>query len=225
MKTIVIIPYRDRQIHLDYYLANSVPKLTELIPEIEFIVVEQTSGKKFNRGKVINVGYHFYNKSDDYYITQDVDVNPNKEETFSMYQTEVKENKFLGIYSDGQTLGGIVKFRGSTFEKVNGFPNDYWGWGHEDKDLSNRAEFMNCQIERLIKFDEFKKKETYFNIFQDHHKREECDKFRVAYYAWKASPPEIQKGYLLSNGLSTLEYEIVKTEQLLPNVKKIIVNI
>jgi len=36
--------------------------------------------------------------------------------------------------------------RGSTLKKINGFPNDYWGWGHEDKDILNRANFYNCKI-------------------------------------------------------------------------------
>ena len=77
-KTVIIIPYRDRQKHLEYYLKNSYPKLKNIIPNLEIIIVEQTFGKKFNRGATINIGYNYYNNPDYYYITQDVDTNPNE---------------------------------------------------------------------------------------------------------------------------------------------------
>ena len=73
-----------------------------------------------------------------------------------MYKPNI--NNILGIFTSGSnTLGGIVKFKNNIFTKINGFPNNYWGWGHEDKDLSNRAEYYDCHIRRIIKFDEYKK--------------------------------------------------------------------
>ena len=110
MKTILIVPYRNRESHLHYFLENSFPKLKEVIPDLEIIVVEQTEGKKFNRGATINIGYHYYNRKDYDYITQDIDVNPIIKEAIDFYTKEVNDDFFLGIYSDGETLGGIVKF-------------------------------------------------------------------------------------------------------------------
>ena len=36
-------------------------------------------------------------------------------------------------------LGGIVIMHYNLFEKINGFPNNFWGHGGEDTDLQNRA--------------------------------------------------------------------------------------
>ena len=225
MKTVIIIPYRNRESHLMYYLNKSLPELKKVIDNLEVVVVEQEEGKKFNRGKIINVGYKYYGNKDNYYITQDVDVNPCNKDTIQMYNEKVKEDEFVGIYSDGGTLGGVVKFTGKTFEKVNGFPNNYWGWGHEDKDLSNRAEYYDCHIRRIIKFDEYKKKAEYFKIFEDNHNRQDCGLWSIPYRLWKTTSYENKEKYIKSNGLSSCNYKILKKEQLMEGVVKIVVEI
>lgn len=225
MKTIIIIPYRNRESHLDYYLKNSYTKLKKEIEDLEIIVVEQTEGKKFNRGATINIGFDYYGEDDCYYITQDVDVNPIIQESIDFYKKEVLNNEFIGIYSDGQTLGGVVKFKGSTYRLVNGFPNDYWGWGHEDKDLQNRAEHFNCNIKKLIKFQEYEKKAKYFKIFQDNHIKEDSGKWSLAYRLWNKSSNVGKLEYIKNNGLTTLNYKILKDEIIQEGVRKILVEI
>jgi N-terminal domain of galactosyltransferase len=32
-------------------------------------------------------------------------------------------------------FGGVTAMRGDHFEKLNGFPNQYYGWGGEDDEL------------------------------------------------------------------------------------------
>jgi hypothetical protein len=225
MKTILIIPYRNRDSHLAYFLEKSFPKLKETIPNLEIIIVEQTEGKKFNRGATINIGFNYYNQDEYDYITQDVDVNPIIQEAVDFYKREVQCDCFLGIYSDGGTLGGVIKCKGSTFRKVNGFPNDYWGWGHEDKELQNRAEFFHCNVEKIIKFHEYERKKRYFQIFQDNHVREESGKWSTAYQQFKRNDVNIQKYNIMNNGLTTLKYTILEETQLQTDVKKIKVEI
>jgi len=225
MKTIIIIPFRNREKHLSYFLANSLPKLKKTIPNLEVIVVEQTEGKRFNRGATINIGYDYYKKDDYCYITQDVDVNPIIDEAVNFYKRPVNDKEFLGIYSDGETLGGVVKFTGKTFNEVNGFPNNYWGWGHEDKEMQNRAEHYNCKIEKLIKFHEYEKKKLFFEIFQDEHIRQESGKWFDAYRKFNQISVNDQRNNIVTNGLNTLKYEILKETQLEPYVKKITVEI
>ena len=44
----------------------------------------------------------------------------------------------LRKYSYKQFLGGVLSFRPHDFARINGFPNDYWGWGLEDDQLGLR---------------------------------------------------------------------------------------
>ena len=224
-KTVIIIPYRDREKHLKYFLENSFPKLKNLIPNIEIIVVEQTQGKKFNRGATINIGYNYYNNPDNYYITQDVDTNPN-ELSLPYYAQELnQDDEILSIYSYSGSVGGITKLKGFDFVEINGFPNDFWGWGHEDKDFMNRILFYNKSITRVFKTDDTNVKIPCFDIFQDNHNREDSDKWGIVYGIWDHLSREQQKSYILSNGLSNVKYSIINEEQIMENVNKITVEI
>jgi hypothetical protein len=222
-KTVIIIPYRDRQKHLEYYLKNSYPKLKNIIPNLEIIIVEQTFGKKFNRGATINIGYNYYNNPDYYYITQDVDTNPN-EISLPYYNYEVNNN-FLSIYSFSRSVGGVAKFKGYDYVKVNGFPNNYWGWGHEDKDFMNRIEFYGYDIVRIFTLTNTSVKNQFFDVFHDDHIREDSGKHDETYISWNLKNMDEKQKYILSNGLSTLKYDIIKEEQIMENVKKITVEI
>tara|TARA_B100001287_G_C22681004_1_gene530356 strand:+ start:1658 stop:2335 length:678 start_codon:yes stop_codon:yes gene_type:complete len=225
MKTIIIIPYRDRMSHLEYFLKNSYPELNKKINNLEILIVEQNNGKKFNRGLMINIGYQYYNNDKYDYITQDVDVNPILEESFDMYNYNLKNNEIYAIYSDENTLGGLVKFKGCDYKNLNGFPNDFWGWGCEDKELLNRAEFKNIKIKRSIGFHDMKSREKYFLIFQDNHLRERNDKYGESYILWNRLSNEQKNTKLHINGLTTLNYKIICEENLFNNVKKITVEV
>jgi hypothetical protein len=43
-------------------------------------------------------------------------------------------------------FGGVCVFPRKDFEKINGFNNDYWGWGAEDDDLRDRCNLHNIPI-------------------------------------------------------------------------------
>ena len=225
MKTVIIVPYRDRQSHLEYFLKNSYPLLNKKINNLEILIVEQSIHKKFNRGLMLNIGYNYYNNEDYYYITQDIDVNPILEDSLDMYNYNLKENEIYAIYSDENTLGGLIKFKGSDYKKINGFPNDFWGWGCEDKELLNRAEFKNFEIKRSIGFNDVKTKEKYFLIFQDNHLRERNNKYGESYILWNRLTDDQKNIKLLTNGLSNLAYKIISEENLFNNVKKIKVEV
>jgi predicted glycosyltransferase involved in capsule biosynthesis len=36
-------------------------------------------------------------------------------------------------------FGGVTMFPSSIFEAINGYSNEYWGWGYEDDDLLFRC--------------------------------------------------------------------------------------
>lgn len=40
-----------------------------------------------------------------------------------------------------QYFGGVSALTPDQYLKMNGFPNEYWGWGGEDDDIATRLEF------------------------------------------------------------------------------------
>lgn len=227
-KTILIVPYRDREKHLDYFLSKSYPKINDLIQNLEIIIVEQAAGNNFNRGATINIGYLHYNDPNNYYITQDVDTNPNKI-SLPYYAQELKDDEFLSIYSYVSTVGGIAKFKGSDFVKVNGFPNDFWGWGNEDADFMNRIYHYNCNVTRVFSTDQAHWQSHFsndkFDILLDEHIRKPCLKDDHVNKNWLSMSFQKREEYILNNGLSTIKYDVLNKESLMENVNKITVEI
>lgn len=46
---------------------------------------------------------------------------------------------WLRKYSYANFIGGVLSFRPGDFRRVNGYPNNYWGWGLEDDQLGLRG--------------------------------------------------------------------------------------
>ena len=145
-ENIIAIPFRNRQEHLEYFIKNTVPLLQEYLPNSKVVVIEQNEGKLFNRGMILNVAFKEYENKTKYFFTHDVDINPTEKCIKEHYTKQVNNTDVLGIYtSQYNTLGGIIKISNQTLHQLNGFPNDIWGWGSEDKALQNRAEYYNIK--------------------------------------------------------------------------------
>ena len=54
---VVILPLRDRESDLEKYLKNMIPIFKHQKINYTIIIVEQAPGKKFNKGKINNVGF------------------------------------------------------------------------------------------------------------------------------------------------------------------------
>jgi len=219
----ILIPYRDRKSDLKYFLNNSYPLLKKHVEGLKILIIEQVDGKPFNRGKTLNVG--FMESESDYYFTHDVDINPTEEMIKSTYKKEVLDHSIMGIYTSCcNTLGGIIKMRSSTFEKINGFSNNFWGWGCEDKDLQNRAEHKKINVTKNI-LNNDPNKDKYFKIFDVGDRDNKMPNHHFVYNVWKNVTIEDREKYIMENGLSTLNYKIIKEEVLMDGVKKITVEI
>ena len=229
MKTVIIIPYRDREEHLNYFLKHSAPFIKENMNDVEILIVEQSNDKLFNRGKLLNIGVHYTNNEDTLFITHDVDVNPIALKTIDLYNLNVDENEIIGIYtSECNTLGGLIKFKGKTFNCINGFPNNFWGWGTEDKCLQNRAEFYNIKISKNIKNKDENRFE-YFNIF-DHagrvrHPHEYGIHWHNEYNIFKNLSRENKEVIIKSSGLINIDYHVKDVLKINDYIKKILVDI
>ena len=229
MKNIIIIPYRNRQKHLDYFLEHSAPLLKNSVDNLQIIIVEQNEGKIFNRGILLNIGFHYFGDLDAFYITQDVDINPIHKDTIEQYKKDVSGN-FLRIFSSQcGTLGGIIKFKGSTFQKVNGFPNNYWGWGHEDKDLKNRADFHKVHCNTFMETNNEKRNEYFlrFDDVDDRVKSRDVQKkhFRNYILFDKLNPTQKAEYIKSLTGLHNLQYKITEDVEINDYIRKIKVDV
>ena len=142
---LVVIPYRNRKEHLDYFIKNLAPLLKKHLDNLKIVVVEQGNNKKFNRGKVLNVGIKEYINVAKFIFLHDVDIIPNENIIINLYKNE--SDDIVRIFNGNDTsLGGICKFKSNIIEQINGYRNDMWGWGFEDEVLYYRAIICNIPI-------------------------------------------------------------------------------
>jgi hypothetical protein len=218
MKHIFLIPYRNRKRHLDYYLENTLPLLLKHLDDVKIVVIEQCNDKLFNRGILLNIGFEIYkNENNAIFYTHDVDLNPSEEMIISNYKLEINDKEIISIYSDDKTLGGIIAFNNNTFLKMNGFPNNFWGWGVEDKALQNRAEFYNIKIIRKNEYEDMKKNNK-LKIFDDINDRKLNTNFNditsFEYYKFQNLSSEKKEEHTKSSGLNNLQYIILNNNKL-----------
>ena len=45
-------------------------------------------------------------------------------------------------------FGGVVSLTREQFEDVNGFSNQFWGWGGEDDDMNSRIKKRRLKVSR-----------------------------------------------------------------------------
>jgi hypothetical protein len=123
-----------------------------------YIVEQSNDGELFNIGKLKNIGFELANKEQKYdnFIFSDIDTIPD----YDLIEYFLKPEKYpvaLGIrgtrYQEKDNrikkpfLGALCGFTKSVYTKVNGYPNNFWGWGGEDDALITR--FSNSDTEKI----------------------------------------------------------------------------
>jgi hypothetical protein len=146
----IIVPYRDREQHLKKFIPHINLFLKDKL-KFTILVVEQHDNNTFNRGKLKNIGFDILKNECNYYCFHDVDQLPASQECDYSYSEDAVRlatsfSQFNFSKRPVQELGGVVIFNRSNFEKVNGFSNNYIGWGLEDNDLGLRCIRKNINI-------------------------------------------------------------------------------
>ena len=151
-KVAVIVPFRDlheaqkRQEHLDRFVPEMSSFLAATGSPFQIYIIEQSNdNRKFNRGKLLNIGFELA-KADgcQVFVFHDVDLLPSPD--LAVWYTELPVLQPVHIahvwnrYTDNaKYFGGIVAFSKEMFTRINGFPNNFWGWGGEDDEMYKRT--------------------------------------------------------------------------------------
>lgn len=162
LRVAIIVPFRDlhveqkRSAHLrefapymDEFLGR---KCSPLVASHKIFVIKQSNdGHKFNRGKLLNVGFNIAAKQGyNSFIFHDVDLLPS-EALVKYYAAYPAKPMHIARCWDrynknDKYLGGIVAFSREDFELIDGFPNIYWGWGGEDDELQKRVDESGIEV-------------------------------------------------------------------------------
>jgi hypothetical protein len=120
-------------------------------------IIKQGDNQPFNRGVLLNAGFNIvtslngnggansFDMDNDIFIFHDVDLLPDLT-LLKQYgnpppiHLAVEGYRYIPDPSKGpdKRTGGIISMTGKQFRSINGYPNDYWGWGGEDDELGSR---------------------------------------------------------------------------------------
>jgi hypothetical protein len=159
----IVVPYRAREAHLKVFVPTlrayfARDKLDREIP-YRVLVIEQEKGPPFNSGALKNIGFVLGRDESDYTCFHDIDYLPvwadyswSDEPTMILWYgaesrpISLKRPQKRIVNNLEHLLGGVVLTPNGLFERVNGYPNGYWGWGYEDLDLRRRYEAAGIPI-------------------------------------------------------------------------------
>lgn len=162
-KVAIIIPFREqvgeniRETQLRE-LAEHMKIAMDLVmkegDEYKIYVIKQTHEKRnpdrFNRGILLNYGFEKAKENgSNIFIFHDVDLLPDVNvELMKFYVKHPKRPIHIakcwkGRYEYNYKTGGIFSISQTDFEKANGYPNNFYGWGGEDDELALRLEKEN----------------------------------------------------------------------------------
>jgi hypothetical protein len=229
----IIVPFRDihveqqRRSHLQQFIPHMHSFLNQLkqdgkLSNFHIYIIEQSDDqRKFNRGKLLNIGFDLARKSQrkhDVFIFHDVDLLP-QEDLRRWYSTFPAKPLHIARvwkrYSNNpKYFGGVVSFSGSDYKRINGYPNTFWGWGGEDDEMQRRLERLGIQFDApdkgtLVDLEQMSLTEKLDFLRQ--HKSWKC------MVKWEAA--EEHENTWKTNGLADLKYQVLETKPLNADTK------
>ena len=139
----IIVPYRNRPQQLSIFKKH----INEYISfPFELIIVDQVDNLEFNRGKLLNIGFKKAEELEcDYVVFHDIDMLPlnadysYEEKPFHLI-TDLDLPEGVSRTTFDSYFGGVTLFPSNIYKQINGYSNEYFGWGFEDDDL-----FLRCK--------------------------------------------------------------------------------
>ena len=132
--------------------------------DYQIIVAEQRDDRPFNRGKLCNIVFNTVKDDFDYFCFHDVNLLPLTDD--SDYSYPKKPTHLASIVDDEfipyeEFIGGVFLINKEHFEQINGFCDEYWGWGYEDNDLLERMRAKNISLDSFVDISSTSKNERY----------------------------------------------------------------
>lgn len=154
-KVAIIIPYRDRVQHLQYFVEYMHPILQRQQLDYQIFIINQAGQGKFNRAKLMNIGFLESIKLYPFNCFAFHDVDLILEDDRSLYWCSDRPrhlsagvDKFNYVLPYSSIFGGVTLLSKKHMESINGFSNEFWGWGGEDDDVYNRLNIKGLKIIR-----------------------------------------------------------------------------
>ena len=164
----IIVPFRDlhasqnRAKHLQQFIPHMKSFLGNLVAsnrirDYHIYIIEQSDDeRKFNRGKLLNIGFDFALKRSEkhppkhnVFIFHDVDLLPQSDMDNWYAKFPERPIHIARVWdrynNNNKYFGGIVSFSEEDYKRINGYPNTFWGWGGEDDEMQLRLETLNIK--------------------------------------------------------------------------------
>ena len=225
MKTYIVLPFKDRggkyKKALDEFINPFIEYINNNLEDYEIFIVEQMGGSLnntlpkiyehlvtshdeefFNLGRTINIGYDIIKdriKDDDIFIFHPVDLLPIDVNYLVNKTTKLC---FKGHSSD---VYKAMAFKCSDFKDINGFSNNYWGWGWEDTDMLLKLGFKNIIPDTLI--------DNYRRLSNDGTGNTDAEHYAPLYNTNNRFLNETLSNNFEISGLNTLSYKLISTEE------------
>lgn len=163
----IIVAFRDKPLDQNSQGAGRLQNLREWTPymcnflnttllgPVDIYIVEQTQAGPFNKGGLFNVGYHMALERDsDYFVFHDVDHVPENPLNTYEYSSEAthlcaRTSQFGYRDTHGGSLGGALLMPRHVVSSINGYSNNFWGWGGEDDDINARLKHHGHSVKKL----------------------------------------------------------------------------
>tara|TARA_Y100000287_G_C14232691_1_gene362818 strand:+ start:2227 stop:2913 length:687 start_codon:yes stop_codon:yes gene_type:complete len=183
----ILVPYRDRPDHLAEFVPVLHKYLTEEKIDFGIFIINQVDTCLFNRAKLLNVGFLETHTDYTYSAYHDVDMLPKKPGAGYHYCSGARQ-----VHSPTtSSMGGISITSNDVNMSINGWSNNYWGWGGEDRNYFHRLRHADVKFDKSQGFRSWDWAKEHFRELKGYHEKSRKkfrDAQRVKTKHYKANP-------------------------------------
>lgn len=213
-----VVPYRNLPNCLTTFVDRFPAYIAtqEYISSFTILIVEQEQGKLFNLAKLVNVGFDYYKNNFPYDKNNRLIFHPIDGIPLSGSYEVPDDSCVMFCEPDpiklqhGDNIAGKAHgFQNHILETINGYSNEYWGWGCEDDDMLIRLRVNNIPI-----FGTYIQYQFLMEHRGEQGGRPNLDKPIHDISNWSHNDQVYltmqQTGDFLSSGLNTLTYTVLE---------------